>query len=739
HISFQTNIRYDAFLFYANSQRETTTVTDALAKKMSTKDSQVLQIEEVHRSQNESLNTKPKPSWIPQLQKSPSTRRKFSLHFKTSGDSRQISFHLPKPFKRNPPILTDRRIRDLDRERPGPNMSKLRQRGFTGVFQRAGVALHALFTRRTLNAPKPHSHSRASLAPDDNLMFLESQWGETNEFNAYDNPGFLDDDGEPVDQNFLDDLDNLCEIGQRCTFVGQDYVNWNVCEPDGKQHPAKDLMDRDEVPRMPWHDIGCVLSGQIAADFSRHFIQRWNAIRTSRIRLATRGTSERERRRRKPLLIPAEPCAPWTKDNLNRVLRDPRQASDCQAQALRSVSIWSLAVPAGNVKRGFRTEFRRWLYGHEDMQMTASANERERGLETSILSAYVNSILDAKNFILIENQFFISYIMSSDFDATVFAETSADPDLDKPTYAAAADTDPHERLPKTQQISQVKNRIVDAIFLRIVRAHREGKPFRVFIILPLVPGFTGEFGNPTSRSQHMIWHYTRLSLFSGEQALFPRLARRVPDPNSYVSVCGLRTFAEWPNGNLKTELIYVHSKVMVVDDRLMIVGSANLNDRSTRGKRDSELAVVIENNPYQEDQTICPFVRRFRRSLMAEHLGVLPTLERVNRDEWSDELLNDPVCDEFYNGVWQATAQRNSDLFEEVFNVIPCNGLKTFNDCKEYRQKIPMSVHSPMKARELLKQVRGSLVRFPDEFLAHEDLTPPPGTLEKLAPASIWL
>lgn len=33
---------------------------------------------------------------------------------------------------------------------------------------------------------------------------------------------------------------------------------------------------------------------------------------------------------------------------------------------------------------------------------------------------------------------------------------------------------------------------------------------------------------------------------------------------------------------------------MIVDDRLMICGSANINDRSLIGKRDSEIAVVIE-------------------------------------------------------------------------------------------------------------------------------------------------
>lgn len=34
---------------------------------------------------------------------------------------------------------------------------------------------------------------------------------------------------------------------------------------------------------------------------------------------------------------------------------------------------------------------------------------------------------------------------------------------------------------------------------------------------------------------------------------------------------------------------------MVVDDRLAIIGSANINERSQRGDRDSELACVIRD------------------------------------------------------------------------------------------------------------------------------------------------
>lgn len=42
-----------------------------------------------------------------------------------------------------------------------------------------------------------------------------------------------------------------------------------------------------------------------------------------------------------------------------------------------------------------------------------------------------------------------------------------------------------------------------------------------------------------------------------------------------------------------TEIIYIHSKMMIIDDTIALIGSANINDRSLKGTRDTELAVVI--------------------------------------------------------------------------------------------------------------------------------------------------
>lgn len=45
-------------------------------------------------------------------------------------------------------------------------------------------------------------------------------------------------------------------------------------------------------------------------------------------------------------------------------------------------------------------------------------------------------------------------------------------------------------------------------------------------------------------------------------------------------------------------MIYVHSKLMIVDDLYTIIGSANINDRSQVGNRDSEVCVLITDQKF---------------------------------------------------------------------------------------------------------------------------------------------
>ncbi len=67
---------------------------------------------------------------------------------------------------------------------------------------------------------------------------------------------------------------------------------------------------------------------------------------------------------------------------------------------------------------------------------------------------------------------------------------------------------------------------------------------------------------------------------------------------------------------MKPRRIDVHAKVMVMDDRLARVGSANLANRSMRLDTECDLALIAET-PSQARA-----VREFRGRLLAEHLGV---------------------------------------------------------------------------------------------------------------------
>ncbi len=42
---------------------------------------------------------------------------------------------------------------------------------------------------------------------------------------------------------------------------------------------------------------------------------------------------------------------------------------------------------------------------------------------------------------------------------------------------------------------------------------------------------------------------------------------------------------------------------MIIDDRVALIGSANINDRSLLGSRDSELALIIEDDSILEVKT----------------------------------------------------------------------------------------------------------------------------------------
>ena len=71
---------------------------------------------------------------------------------------------------------------------------------------------------------------------------------------------------------------------------------------------------------------------------------------------------------------------------------------------------------------------------------------------------------------------------------------------------------------------------------------------------------------------------------------------------------------------------YIHSKVLIVDDRFLSMGSANLTNRSVG--LDTELNLSWEAVP-PRDPRLCRSIRRVRVSLLAEHTGVAGSVAAV--------------------------------------------------------------------------------------------------------------
>lgn len=127
------------------------------------------------------------------------------------------------------------------------------------------------------------------------------------------------------------------------------------------------------------------------------------------------------------------------------------------------------------------------------------------------------------------------------------------------------------------------------------------------MVIPLLPGFDN------MNAILAVQYFNLRSIKFGEFSIYNELERRgITDPSEYITFHGMRNWSVLM-GKLVQEIIYVHSKLMIVDDRYVICGSANINDRSMLGKRDSEVAAVIQ------DEELCESILDNQRVLVGKY------------------------------------------------------------------------------------------------------------------------
>ena len=144
----------------------------------------------------------------------------------------------------------------------------------------------------------------------------------------------------------------------------------------------------------------------------------------------------------------------------------------------------------------------------------------------------------------------------------------------------------------------------------------------------------------------------------------------------YVTLLNLRNWTKLGDRYV-TEQIYVHSKLMIVDDRYALIGSANINDRSLLGSRDSELAVlVMDLEVVRKDflgngkpQPTRTFAHELRKGIWNKLLGISSGVRPA--DELKD-AIDKPGHPDSWRAI-QAVAKRNAEHYEAVFKYIPRN------------------------------------------------------------------
>ncbi|CAH1412072.1 unnamed protein product [Lactuca virosa] len=338
-------------------------------------------------------------------------------------------------------------------------------------------------------------------------------------------------------------------------------------------------------PREPWHDMHSKIDGPAAYDVMTNFEERW--LKASKPhgfkKLKTSYDDALLRIERVPELLGVN-HQPSFSD------QDPE---GWHVQIFRSID--------SNSVKGFP----------KDARLAAEKNlvcGKNVMIDMSIHSAYVKAIRSAQHFIYIENQYFIG----SSYNWSSYKDLGAN------------------------------NLIPMEIALKIASKIKAHERFAVYIIIPMWPE-----GVPTGSATQRILFWQNKTMQMMYETIYKAL-EEVGLEGSFSAQDYLNFFclgnreASSPDDNLGDEspstgntpqglsrksqrfMIYVHSKGMIVDDEYVIIGSANINQRSMEGSRDTEIAM----GAYQPHHTWAikhanPLgqVYGYRMSLWAEHLG----------------------------------------------------------------------------------------------------------------------
>ncbi len=475
-------------------------------------------------------------------------------------------------------------------------------------------------------------------------------------------------------------------------------------------------------PRMPWQDVHAQLTGPVVFDLYKNFVRRWNTCYTMADNAGATPLSDA-----------------WLQTHGGRAVFGNLAVPAGQGvsiQIVRSMSMPQLEVEwaQAGVHNTMDFELNTPKYQKQLADHRKSVTRHDDG----ILCAMKNCIKSADAYIYIETQFFIS---------------------------EAGKSARGEEHPST-------NGLVKALAARIGEKIAVGQPFHVYIVLPVHPEGS-LMAAPVAKQQYWILQ----TLKHGKKSLIYRICEflvmkgngckaatesevmiKVKDQEwaPYLTVLNLRNYGftvlcerhevsgerltHKPLGNFViTEQCYVHSKLLIVDDAVVVLGSANVNDRSLNGDGDSEIAAVILDNDKVNGVdlgngvpvTTRRFARELREKLWKKHFGLMinerpHTSQKIRPAGYdgrtpqtlpSGVVLNKPAAPSTVQAIQQAAGE-NAAIYETVFRHTPRNSMKKFEDTTDAWPKRWSKTGAGAKVAKTAGIVTGVALRNPGTVLA---------------------
>lgn len=525
-------------------------------------------------------------------------------------------------------------------------------------------------------------------------------------------------------------------------WPGQDFNNNRVMDFQSVDDWKSNELSKAEYGRMPWHDVAMAVVGDCVYDIAEHFVLRWNFVkrdkykRDGRMDWLTLEGREGEDEDLVGVQRPKHPVGDYIHHPLTplsgKKLGD--QQGTVHAQLVRSSADWSSGILTEHSIQNAYIELiknaQHYVYIENQFFITATGVEQQPIQNTigrAIVDAVVRAAQENRKFRVIavipsipgfagdlredaamgtraimdyqyksicrgEHSIY-SQIKAQGFDPTKYIFFFNLRSYDRLNVTPAIKKQEEESGVKYQDVQRAEAEEIMDTGIHGSRDDEDGADKHMGRKSALNP--KDDSGNEDKEkrtdAKRKFEAKSGVAGTDREPASTDSVAKNAMHKQPNLSDEKWEGSLEDEADNWIQEELYIHGKVLIVDDKTVICGSSNLNDRSQLGIHDSELSIVMTDtkvlNSKMDGQAYEAghHAATLRRYLWREHLGLLepqeldaskdpnaqpPDVPNDVHEGETYEFVADPLSDELWE-MWTSRASKNTEIFRQLFHADP--------------------------------------------------------------------